>query len=42
MPIQRILRDIQALALHAALDINTNLEVYGRQIAGVDPNTPFL
>jgi alkylation response protein AidB-like acyl-CoA dehydrogenase len=42
VPIQRFLRDIQALSLHAALDINTNLEVYGRVIAGVNPNTPFL
>jgi alkylation response protein AidB-like acyl-CoA dehydrogenase len=42
VPMQRVFRDIQALALHAALDINTNLEVYGRLIAGLDPNTPFL
>lgn len=42
IPIQRILRDIQALTLHAAMDMNTNLEVYGRHIAGVDLQTPFL
>lgn len=42
VPIQRIFRDIEALALHAALALNTNLEVHGRVILGLDPATPFL
>jgi 3-hydroxy-9,10-secoandrosta-1,3,5(10)-triene-9,17-dione monooxygenase len=42
VPIQRIFRDIEALTLHAALALNTNLEVHGRVIVGLDPATPFL
>ncbi|MEY9997618.1 alkylation response protein AidB-like acyl-CoA dehydrogenase [Streptomyces sp. V4I8] len=42
IPIQRITRDMQALSLHAMLEINTNLELYGRTIAGLNAGTPFL
>ncbi|MEV1292726.1 acyl-CoA dehydrogenase family protein [Pseudonocardia sp. NPDC049635] len=42
VPIQRIFRDIEALTLHAALALNTNLEVHGRVLVGLDPATPFL
>jgi len=42
VPIQRYARDIQALSLHAALNVNTHLEVYGRVLVGSDPVTPFL
>lgn len=42
VPVQRFARDIQALSLHAALNVNTHLEVYGRVLVGTDPMTPFL
>src|SRR6185437_6732998 len=42
VPIQRIQRDVQALNLHAILHPNTNLELYGRIICGLDPNTPYI
>ncbi|BBF98906.1 MULTISPECIES: acyl-CoA dehydrogenase family protein [Pseudonocardia] len=42
VPIQRVFRDIEALSLHAALNLNTNLEVHGRVLMGQDPATPFL
>jgi hypothetical protein len=42
VPIQRICRDVRALSIHAALNLTTNLEVYGRVLVGEDPQTPFL
>ncbi|KAB2587833.1 acyl-CoA dehydrogenase family protein [Streptomyces arboris] len=42
VPIQRFHRDIQGLSLHALLQPNTNLEVQGRVLLGLDPETPFL
>ena len=42
VPIQRIARDIQALALHGILNPNTNLELYGRVLCGLEPNTILL
>jgi 3-hydroxy-9,10-secoandrosta-1,3,5(10)-triene-9,17-dione monooxygenase len=42
VPIQRIARDIQALALHGVLNPNTNLELYGRVLCGLEPNTILL
>jgi 3-hydroxy-9,10-secoandrosta-1,3,5(10)-triene-9,17-dione monooxygenase len=42
VPIQRIERDIQALSLHAILTLDTNLELYGRLLCGLEPNTHFI
>ncbi|MFD7706302.1 flavin-dependent monooxygenase [Streptomyces sp. NPDC059786] len=42
VPMQRITRDIHALALHSFVNPATNLEIFGRVLAGVDPGTPFL
>jgi alkylation response protein AidB-like acyl-CoA dehydrogenase len=42
VPIQRILRDVQVLNLHAILHPNTNLELYGRIVCGLDSNTPYV
>ena len=40
VPIQRYLRDIQVLSLHAGLQPTTNLEMHGRVLAGLEPQTP--
>jgi 3-hydroxy-9,10-secoandrosta-1,3,5(10)-triene-9,17-dione monooxygenase len=42
VPIQRIQRDVHALNLHAILHPNTNLELYGRIVCGLDSNTPYI
>ncbi|MEV4625135.1 acyl-CoA dehydrogenase family protein [Micromonospora sp. NPDC049523] len=42
VPIQRIERDIQTLNLHALMHPNTNMEVYGRVLCGLDPNTSYI
>jgi 3-hydroxy-9,10-secoandrosta-1,3,5(10)-triene-9,17-dione monooxygenase len=42
VPIQRFHRDIQGLALHGLLLPSTNLEVHGRVLLGLDPETPLL
>jgi alkylation response protein AidB-like acyl-CoA dehydrogenase len=42
VPIQRIQRDIQSLNLHALMHPDTNLELYGRLLAGLAPNTMYL
>lgn len=42
VPIQRIERDIQTLNLHAILHPNTNLELYGRVLCGLEPNTHYI
>jgi alkylation response protein AidB-like acyl-CoA dehydrogenase len=39
MPIQRYQRDIQALANHAIMHPQTGLELYGRILCGLQPNT---
>lgn len=41
-PIQRYFRDVHALANHALLQPNTALELYGRTLAGQEPNTIFI
>ncbi|MEU1282364.1 acyl-CoA dehydrogenase family protein [Streptomyces sp. NPDC005805] len=41
-PLQRLHRDIQALSQHGLMQITTNLEVHGRVLLGLDPDTPFL
>ncbi|WP_328883457.1 flavin-dependent monooxygenase [Streptomyces sp. NBC_00299] len=42
VPIQRAVRDLHALTLHAFVNPATNLEIYGRVLSGVDSGTPFL
>ena len=42
VPIQRIQRDINAIAIHALTNASTNIELYGRQLCGLAPNTPYL
>ncbi|GHJ44221.1 acyl-CoA dehydrogenase [Catellatospora sp. TT07R-123] len=41
-PLQRISRDIEALSLHAILHPDTNYELYGRVLAGFEPNTLYI
>ena len=42
VPIQRIERDIQAVNLHALMHPDTNAELYGRVLCGLEPNTLYL
>jgi alkylation response protein AidB-like acyl-CoA dehydrogenase len=42
VPIQRIMRDVQTLNLHGVMHPNTNLELYGRVVCGLEPNTHYL
>jgi alkylation response protein AidB-like acyl-CoA dehydrogenase len=42
IPIQRINRDIQAVNLHALMHPNTNNELYGRVLCGLEPNTFYI
>ncbi|WP_119728804.1 acyl-CoA dehydrogenase family protein [Thermomonospora amylolytica] len=42
VPIQRIARDVQALCLHALMHPNTNTELYGRVLCGLEPNTQYI
>jgi hypothetical protein len=42
VPIQRISRDIQAVNLHALMHPNTNAELYGRVLCGLEPNTLYI
>jgi alkylation response protein AidB-like acyl-CoA dehydrogenase len=42
VPMQRIARDIQAVSLHALMHPNTNAELYGRVLCGLEPNTLYL
>ena len=42
VPIQRYQRDIQALANHAFLAEATSLELLGRVVCGLEPNTVFI
>ncbi|BFV55587.1 acyl-CoA dehydrogenase family protein [Kitasatospora sp. CMC57] len=41
-PMQRIERDVQTISLHGVLHPNTNLELYGRVLCGLEPNTHLL
>jgi 3-hydroxy-9,10-secoandrosta-1,3,5(10)-triene-9,17-dione monooxygenase len=41
VPIQRFQRDIQALANHAIMHAQTGLELFGRILCGLQPNTPL-
>jgi alkylation response protein AidB-like acyl-CoA dehydrogenase len=42
VPIQRIQRDIQAASLHALMHPDTNAELYGRVLCGLEPNTLYI
>jgi 3-hydroxy-9,10-secoandrosta-1,3,5(10)-triene-9,17-dione monooxygenase len=42
VPIQRIERDMQAVKLHGLQHTSTNLELYGRILCGLEPNTFFI
>jgi len=42
MPMQRIERDIQAIKLHGLQHASTNLELYGRIVCGLEPDTFFI
>ncbi|WP_025616716.1 acyl-CoA dehydrogenase family protein [Salinispora cortesiana] len=42
VPIQRIDRDVQTLNMHALMHPNTNYELYGRVLCGLEPNTQYL
>jgi 3-hydroxy-9,10-secoandrosta-1,3,5(10)-triene-9,17-dione monooxygenase len=42
VPIQRIVRDIQTLNLHAILNPNSSYELYGRVLCGLEPNTMYV
>ncbi|MBX9427570.1 MULTISPECIES: acyl-CoA dehydrogenase family protein [Streptomyces] len=42
VPIQRISRDIQAISLHALMNPQTNNELYGRVLCGLEPNTFYI
>jgi alkylation response protein AidB-like acyl-CoA dehydrogenase len=41
-PLQRIIRDMQALSVHSLMLANTNAELYGRILCGQDPGIPFV
>ena len=41
-PIQRIVRDLHALSMHALMHSSTNAELYGRVLCGLPPNTMYL
>ncbi|MFD1832735.1 acyl-CoA dehydrogenase family protein [Streptomyces desertarenae] len=40
--IQRIARDVQAVNLHALMHPDTNNELYGRVLCGLEPNTLYI
>ncbi|GAA4705985.1 acyl-CoA dehydrogenase family protein [Phytohabitans rumicis] len=42
VPMQRIVRDMHAVNLHALMVPSTNAELYGRVLCGLDPNTQYL
>jgi 3-hydroxy-9,10-secoandrosta-1,3,5(10)-triene-9,17-dione monooxygenase len=41
-PMQRLERDVQTMNLHGLMQPNTNAELYGRVLCGLEPNTNFL
>lgn len=42
VPIQRIIRDLQAISLHALMHPATNTELHGRVLCGLEPNTLYV
>ena len=41
-PTQRAWRDVHAINMHGALNLQTNQEMYGRILLGLEPNTPLI
>ena len=41
-PLGRIRADIHAVTLHALMNPDTNSELYGRILCGLEPNTPYI
>jgi alkylation response protein AidB-like acyl-CoA dehydrogenase len=41
-PIQRIARDINAVTMHALMHPDTNDELYGRMLCGLEPDTLYI
>lgn len=42
VPIQRFSRDLTAINLHALMHPNTNFELYGRVLCGLEPDTLYI
>jgi alkylation response protein AidB-like acyl-CoA dehydrogenase len=42
VPIQRIVRDLHAINMHALMSPTTNAELYGRILCGMEPNTLYI
>lgn len=42
VPMQRIHRDVDAVNLHALMHPDTNAELYGRVLCGLEPNTLYI
>lgn len=42
VPMGRIHADVRAIALHALMNPTTNAELYGRVLAGLEPDTPYI
>ncbi|MFE1165790.1 acyl-CoA dehydrogenase family protein [Nocardiopsis sp. NPDC058789] len=42
LPMQRIVRDVTALNLHALMYPETGFELYGRVLSGLEPNTLYV
>ncbi|MEV0569064.1 acyl-CoA dehydrogenase family protein [Dactylosporangium sp. NPDC050588] len=42
VPIQRIAHDLHTINLHALMNPNTNAELYGRVLCGLEPNTLYI
>jgi 3-hydroxy-9,10-secoandrosta-1,3,5(10)-triene-9,17-dione monooxygenase len=42
VPITRIQRDVHATSLHSLITPGTNIELYGRSLSGLEPNTVYL
>jgi len=41
-PVQRAWRDLHAVNMHGLLALETNQEMYGRILLGLEPNTPLI
>jgi len=41
-PIQRIARDVNAVTMHALMHPDTNAELHGRILCGLDPDTLYI
>jgi hypothetical protein len=42
VPMQRIARDMHAVNLHTLMTPETNLELYGRLLCGLEPNSQYI